>query len=215
MKRTLNSRMTRLLLETLPVWVPRIAGGNSLIPRVPRSLRWGPQLRNHQPFSMNLRGPHSTRVTCLVLVSTMLLLSDRLIAERPQASYPGDQAQRGRKLFIDPSSSSVAGGKAYLVVAPLIHQAESYRGDYQLKVRPYFFKSEEGVLQLAASEDSMRKFERGSATDFTGKVISAKGKTRVVTGTITLSTRDRGTVTFSVNTENGRMVFNTFYHFGP
>ncbi len=212
MKRTLNSRMTRSLLETLPVWVPRIAGGNRLIPRVPRSLRWRPRLRNHQPSSMNLRGPHSTRVACLVFVSTMLLLSVRLIAERPQTS---DLVQRGRKLFIDPSSSSVAGGKAYLIVAPLIHQAESYGGDYQLKVRPYFFKSEKGVLQLAASEDSMRKFERGSATDFTGKVISAKGKTRVVTGRITPSTPDRGTVTFSVNTENGRMVFNTFYHFGP
>lgn len=150
----------------------------------------------------------------MALVSAMLLASDRLIAERPQGSSPGDHSQRGRKLFIDPSSSSVAGGKAYLIVAPLIYQAESYGGDYQLKVRPFFFKSEKGVLQLAAPEDSMRKLERGGATDFTGKVMSSKGKTRVVTGRITPSTPDGGTVTFSVITEHGKMVFNTSYHFG-
>jgi hypothetical protein len=154
-------------------------------------------------------------VAYLALVSAMLLLSDHSIANRPQASSPSDRAQHGRSLFIEPSSSSVAGGKAYLVVAPLFPEAESYRGDYQLKVRPYFFKSEKGVLNLAAPGDSMRKLQGGSATDFTGKVISANGKTRVVTGRITPSTRDRGTVTFSVITENGKMVFNTSYHFGP
>ncbi len=154
-------------------------------------------------------------MACVALVSTMLLVSDRLIAGGPQVSSASDRVQHGRRLFIEPSSSSVAGGKAYLVVAPLIFQGESYRGDYQLKVRPYFFKSEKGVLNVAAPGDSMRKFQGGSATDFTGKVISAKGKTRVVTGRITPSTRDRGTVTFSVITENGKMVFNTSYHFGP
>jgi hypothetical protein len=45
-----------------------------------------------------------------------------------------------RKLFIDPSSTSVAlRGKASLIVSPLAHRDGNYVGDYQLKVRPYFF----------------------------------------------------------------------------
>jgi hypothetical protein len=39
----------------------------------------------------------------------------------------------------------------------------------QLKVRPYFFKSEKGSLLLAASDDAVRKLERGTAINFTGR----------------------------------------------
>ena len=54
-----------------------------------------------------------------------------------------------RKLFIDPSSTSVRLGKATLIVSPLTRRGGNYIGDYQLKVRPYFFKSEPGSLVWA------------------------------------------------------------------
>ena len=87
-------------------------------------------------------------------------------------------------------------------------------GDYQLKVRPYFFKSEKGTLVLAASDDSVRKLQAGTAIDFTGKAVTRKdGKIHVVLGKATSSSGDRGSVTFSIITENGKIVFNTSYHF--
>jgi hypothetical protein len=119
-----------------------------------------------------------------------------------------------RKLFIDPSSTSVALGKASLIVSPLTHRDGNYVGDYQLKVRPYFFKSEKGSLLLAASEDSLRKLHAGKSIHFTGKAVTREdGKTHIVLGKATPSSGDRGSVTFSIITENGKMVFNTSYHF--
>lgn len=101
-----------------------------------------------------------------------------------------------------------------MIVGPLTHRNGTYVGDYQLKVRPYFFKSEKGTLLLAASDDSVRKLQAGTAIDFTGKAVTRKdGKTHVVLGKATPPSGDRGRVTFSIITENGKMVFNTSYHF--
>lgn len=107
-------------------------------------------------------------------------------------------------------------GKASLTVTPLAPQDNTYVGDYRLEVVPYFFKSEEGRLLLAAPQDSYRLLLKGMAVDFTGVATNQKnGKTKVVTGKITPSTDNRGQVTFSVATDNGKMAFNTFYHFAP
>lgn len=121
-----------------------------------------------------------------------------------------------RKLFIDPSSSSVAlRGKASLIVSPLTHRDGNYLGDYQLKVRPYFFKSEKGTLRLTASDDAVRKLQAGRAINFTGKAVTHKdGRTHIVLGRATPSSRDRGSVTFSIITDDAKIVFNTSYHFG-
>lgn len=48
-----------------------------------------------------------------------------------------------RKLFIDPSSTSVRLGKATLIVSPLTRRGGNYIGDYQLKVRPSRAKMEQ------------------------------------------------------------------------
>ncbi len=120
-----------------------------------------------------------------------------------------------RTLFIDPSSASVALGKASLIVSPLRHRSGNYVGEYQLKVSPYFFKSEKGSLLLAASDDSVRKLQAGTAMSFTGKAVTDKnGKTHAVLGKATPSSGNRGSVMFSIITDNGTMVFNTSYHFG-
>ena len=121
-----------------------------------------------------------------------------------------------RKLLIDPSSTSVAlRGKASLIVSPLTHRDGSYVGDYQLKVRPYFFKSEKGSLVLAASDDSLRKLQAGTAINFNGKAVTREdGRTHIVLGRATPSSGDRGSVTFSIITDDAKIVFNTSYHFG-
>jgi hypothetical protein len=88
-------------------------------------------------------------------------------------------------------------------------------GDYQLKVRPYFFKSEKGSLRLAASDDAVRKLQTGTAINFTGQAVTHKdGRTHIVLGRATPSSGNRGGVTFSIITDDAKIVFNTSYHFG-
>ena len=155
------------------------------------------------------------RLTIAVFVFLILGDTRCIHAERSNLTAKTSDAVT-RKLFIDPSSTSVAlRGKASLIVSPLTHRGGNYVGTYQLKVRPYYFKSEKGTLLLAASDDSVRKLQAGTAINFTGKAVTRKdGKTHVVLGKATPSSGDRGSVTFSIITDNGKMVFNTSYHFG-
>jgi hypothetical protein len=81
-------------------------------------------------------------------------------------------------------------------------------------VRPYFFKSEKGSLLLAASDDAVRKLQAGTALNFTGKAVTHKdGRTHIVLGRVTPSSTDHGSVRFSIITDDGKMIFNTSYHF--
>jgi len=155
------------------------------------------------------------RLTIAVFVFLTLSVTSRIHAERSNSAAERSDAVT-RKLFIDPSSTSVAlRGKASLTVSPLTHRAGNYVGDYQLKVRPYFFKSEKGSLLLAAPDDSVRKLQTGKAIDFTGKAVTRKdGRIHVVLGRAIPSSADRGSVTFSIITDDdGKLVFNTSYHF--
>ena len=101
-----------------------------------------------------------------------------------------------------------------MIVSPLTHRSGNYAGDYQLKVRPYFFKSEKGTLLLAAPDDAVRKLQAGRAINFTGQAVTHKdGRTHIVLGRATPSSGDRGSVTFSIITDDAKIVFNTSYHF--
>jgi hypothetical protein len=116
---------------------------------------------------------------------------------------------------IDPSSTTVSLGKASLIVNPLTHKGKFYGGDYQLKVVPYFFQSEKGTLELEASDDTVHKLLGGIALEFTGKATNNKnGKPKVITGKATPLTNEKGSLTFSIVTDNGPMVFDTSYPFG-
>jgi len=120
-----------------------------------------------------------------------------------------------RKLFIEPASSSLAGGKARLVVTELNREPGTYAGDYQLKVTPYFFKSEKGKLAMSISDEALQKLRQAVPVELTGKATAkGSGKTRVINAKARPTAHDRGAVTISVTTENGPLVFETFYHFG-
>ncbi len=118
-------------------------------------------------------------------------------------------------IFIEPSSTSVAGGKARLILTPLKRQPGTYVGDYQLKVTPYFFKSEKGKFSMIMSDQSLLKLTQNIPQDLTGKATTdVTNKTRAIIAKATPSASDRGALTISVVTQNGTLVFNTSYRFG-
>jgi len=156
---------------------------------------------------------HHKQLTVAVFVLVILGVTSRIHAERPNSTAkPSDTVTR--KLFIAPSSAPVVLGKASLTVSTLKRGDGNYAGDYQLKVRPYSFKNETGTLRLAVSDASVRKLQAGKAINFTGEAVTrADGRTHVVLGNATPSSGERGSVTFSVVTDDVKMVFNTSYHF--
>jgi hypothetical protein len=154
------------------------------------------------------------KLTIPILV--FLIVADTRCVNAAKSNSVGESSGAiTRTLLIDPSSASIASAKASLIVSPLKHRSGNYVGDYQLKVRPYFFKSEKGSLLLGASDESVRKLQAGTAINFRGKAVTRKdGKTHTVLGKATPSSGDRGSVVFSILTDNGTMVFDTSYHFG-
>lgn len=155
------------------------------------------------------------KLTIAVFVFLTFGVTSVIQAEKPNST--GGTSKAGiRKLLVDPSSTSVAlRGKASLIVSALTHRDGNYVGEYQLKVKPYFFKSEKGSLLLAASDDAVRKLQAGIPMNFTGKAVTLKdGRTHIVLGRATPSSADRGNVTFSIITDDAKIVFNTSYHFG-
>jgi hypothetical protein len=130
------------------------------------------------------------------------------------ASLPKVGEAVNRRMFVDPSSTTVSHNKVRLIVGPLTHKGKFYAGSYWLKVFPYFFKSETGTLKLDTPDEAVRKFVEETEVKFTGKATNNKGgKTKVITGKATPSDKDKGSLTFSLETDNGRMTFNTSYHF--
>ena len=154
------------------------------------------------------------RLTIAIFVFLVLSGTSCIYAESPKSTTETSN-QVTRKLFIDPSSTPVHLGKATLIVSPLKRRGGNYVGNYQLKVWPYFFKSETGTLVLGASEDFVRRLQSGEAIDFTGKAVTREdGTTHVVLGRATPLSGDRGTVIFSIVTEkNAKIIFKTSYHF--
>ena len=152
------------------------------------------------------------KLTIAIFVFLTLGVTGVIHAEKPN-STAGISNVGTPKLLVDPSSTSVAlRGKASLTVSALTNRAGNYVGEYQLKVRPYFFKSEKGSLLLAASD--IRKLQTGIPINFTGKAVTHKdGRIHTVLGRATPSSADRGSVTFSIVTDDAKIVFNTSYHF--
>jgi hypothetical protein len=117
--------------------------------------------------------------------------------------------------FIEPSSTSIKGGKASLIVGALRRHAGTYIGDYQLEVSPYFFMSEKGTLWMIVSDESLRKLTQGIPVSVTGQATTKKsGKTRAVHAKLTPAAKDRGSVTFSFMEDDTKLIFKTSYQFG-
>jgi hypothetical protein len=117
------------------------------------------------------------------------------------------------QMIVDPSATKLALAKADLTVSTLKHDEQAYQGSYHLKVSPFSFKSEQGTLFLNATDDTVRKMSLGEAVEFTGKATNVKdGNVKVVTGKTSPKDTENGAVSFSVQTENGVLVFNTSYH---
>jgi hypothetical protein len=108
----------------------------------------------------------SSSILSLVLV--MMIAGFGTVAmEKPAAGLRGTS-----RMEIEPSSASLAGGKANLTTTALRREAAKYVGNYDIKVRPYFFKSEKGTLSFAVSDELLRKLAKGTVVDFAGSAVT-------------------------------------------
>lgn len=156
------------------------------------------------------------KLCSLVLVSALFLLfvgdSRSLRAE--------DVVELGNplecQLVIEPSSTKVSVAKANLVVGALEHEDASYLGRYEIKVSPFSFKNDNGKLVLDAPSASVLRLAKGEEMEFIGKATSdLDGKIKGIKGKASPEAKNRGSVKFIVNSEDGDLVFHSTYRIVP
>ena len=121
------------------------------------------------------------------------------------------------RMAVEPSSASLAGGNARLTTTTLRRESARYVGNYQIQVRPYFFKDETGTLSIPVSDESLRKLARGTTVHFAGNALTTGTETAravKVKATPAGAGTGKGNLTISIATENGELVFFTGYTLG-
>jgi hypothetical protein len=141
---------------------------------------------------------------CLIILACSI--SSTVAADVPLRAASG--------MVLESSATSLAGGKVRLTTTALRWKAGRYIGNYELKVFPYAFKNETGTLSIGVSEDALRKLSAGTPLSLTGIAqTSGTGKTRPVSVIATPAAGGvrKGTLTISITTKNGVMVFSPGY----
>ncbi len=116
------------------------------------------------------------------------------------------------KLLIEPSATTTSMAKCELTVGTLECKNQALSGSYAIKVIPFAFKNDHGVLTLAMSDENAQKMARGEVIEFSGVATSAKdGKTKAIKGKTKPDSNEKGAVNFVVTTPDGDLVFNSSY----
>jgi hypothetical protein len=151
-----------------------------------------------------------------LLLSLLLILAPGSPAATPltPATLPPIAARTGSTMIVEPSSASLAGGKARLTTSALRRSGAKYVGDYQLKVVPYFYKSETGTLAIAVNDQTINKLSAGLPVSFAGSAATTgtkKSRTVTVKAIPAAPGSPKGTLLMAIATENGELLFRSSY----
>jgi hypothetical protein len=127
-------------------------------------------------------------------------------------SLKGSTEEEGILLISRSSTSVAGGGKATLTIGPLRPQGDIYSADYQVKVSPYFFKSEKGKLAIIISRESLENAGKGMPVEITGTATtSGESQPRQINATAIPRTKDEGSLKVWFMSGGKKTVFNTSY----
>ena len=118
------------------------------------------------------------------------------------------------QVTVEPARTSIYVGSVGLNITPLERNNGGYRSTYAARVRPYFFASERGTLQITFDDHHQQRLAAGETVTFEGEAINEAGHRRQITGraepTDPLSGKIKVRVHVSPRIE---LVFNTTYRF--
>lgn len=127
-------------------------------------------------------------------------------------SIVATEASTNRTLVIERSFTHVSAAKATLTIAPLIRSGDMFAGDYQVKVSPFFFKSESGKLEIFVSEESLSRAKKGQPVEITGTALThGENVKRKVNARAVPAGENHGELRVWFDADGREMVFLTSY----
>ena len=104
------------------------------------------------------------------LPAAAIKAGDLVRGAAPASPAPAGAEKTGESpLAVEPSTASLAGGKATLTLTTLRRRGTTYLGSYQIKVVPYFFKNETGKIFITISDPLLQKAKGGGWWNLEGK----------------------------------------------
>jgi len=135
-----------------------------------------------------------------------------LLATLAVAGLSAHAPEADRLLVIDRSFTRVSAAKATLIIEPLTRKGEIFTGDYEMKVTPFFFKSEKGKLEIVVSDESLKKAGKGEPVEITGTALThGEDVKRKVNARATPVDKNHGQLKVWFVADEREMVFNTTY----
>ena len=84
---------------------------------------------------------------------------------------------------------------------------------YDVKVRPWFFWGETGVITIKLAEPDLVRLAQGETIDFTGSATNHKHKPRSVTGRAQPLDATTGKIKVRIKADGVELIFNSTYRF--
>jgi hypothetical protein len=119
-----------------------------------------------------------------------------------------------RVLIVENSTMPLPTARATLIIGPLTRTNGVYNGDFKIKIFPYFFKNDRGLLAINVPDKALAAVNQGKAVAVTGTSTSTKnGTVRHIEITATPMDRDHGTISLWFMVGDQKMFFTPAYHF--
>jgi hypothetical protein len=147
---------------------------------------------------------------CRFLSIVMSVFSFALVAhaEKPLSDF--------HRIDIATTKTSIYIGSVTMTMPTFVRDGNAYRSTYHAKVFPYFFSSENGTISINATDEMLRRLERGEVVEFTGEGMSSDGAERRIEGRAIPSDAATGKIKVRVFVSKKiQLIFNTTYRFAP
>ena len=120
-----------------------------------------------------------------------------------------------RVLKINPSSAKIPGAKLTLLVETLRRTNDSFAGQFQMKVSPFFFKNEKGLVTIELDDKAIAKAARGETIEVKGSARTSgkNGPTRPLTAVATPNDPAKGALAITIQDGDRKLHFSTEYKF--
>ena len=200
---------------------PSAVGRDSVEPGAGRSAGKPPSRSSHRrsygPPARRGRSARSASTSTSRTTFVLLLLALVLTAASSALAAPAatNAASAHHALVVAPCSVPVAAGTATLTIGTLQRTGDVYGGTYQMKVSPYYFKSEKGRLAIVVPEEALAKIRQGRSATVTGTAtaIGKSGRVRHVDAIATPTDQKQGKLKLWFMAKDRMMIFEPAYHF--